>query len=475
MKPLIAVLMFCMSCNHAEYPAHNSILSDGGTTARVLLLDFQSKPVASADVKLSVIVQCATSLCPPVVMWQGKSDTNGIIVIPRTAIQESTLVGMPSHETRTLRSASWEKDKQAWSLWLMGRTEFICRQSDSPWTFRVADDWGSGRLSSTQLNPSNDFGLMHCWEEKGYFRKCMGPQMPDAGYTANLIGTNDSDISAVVSGETIHGPDKVAELTCSRLVTGADTFPENSKTWTLEYSIDGGIRPFHRALSLTQSGDLTVSNSSHRITGRASSEVMAKVTDFLKTAGKARPITPGPDQRSASFTLTSAGQTLELEASDAISELLVQTMDAMTKKALIGNWWESEWKFCHAVPQLTAEQMDPPIQTLTFRDDGQFSVSWPGGGAESPGRPGEPFIWVPDYTGSYSVFPAEDRVRLVFENGIHSPRDFAGDGDFELEDNKLVLRNLWLGTYKATQKPDICEMTFKRSKESLQASGRVHD
>jgi len=157
MKPLIAVLTFCMSCNHAESPAHNSILSDGRTTARVLLLDSQSKPVASVDVKLSVIVQCTTSLCPPVVMWQGKSGTDGIIVIPRTAIQESTFVGTPSHETRTLLSASWEKNKQAWSLWLMGRTEFICRQSDSPWTFRVADDWGSGRLSSTQLSPSNDF------------------------------------------------------------------------------------------------------------------------------------------------------------------------------------------------------------------------------------------------------------------------------------------------------------------------------
>jgi len=218
MKPLIAVLMFCMSYNHAGPRAHDSILTEGGTTARLLLLDSQSKPVASADVELSGIVQCANPICPPVVEWQGKSGTDGIIVIPRNAIHESAFVGTPAHETRILGSANWEEDKRAWTLWLMRRTGFICRQSGSRWTLRMADDWGSRRLSSAQLSPADDFGLMHCWEEKGYFRKCMGPQIPNAGYTANLIRAHESDISAVVTGETIHGPDKVAELTCSRLL-----------------------------------------------------------------------------------------------------------------------------------------------------------------------------------------------------------------------------------------------------------------
>ena len=242
----------------------------------------------------------------------------------------------------------------------------------------------------------------------------------------------------------------------------AQAVPRDLKTWTLEYSVDGGMTPFHRAVTLTQSGELSVSNFNDRITGHASPELMAKITDFLKAAKKARPCTPGPDQRSSSLTLTSPGLTLELEASDAISELLFQTMNATTKKALIGSWWESEWKLCHPAARLTAEQMDPPIQILAFRDDGRFSVTWQGGGAESPGRPGEPFIWLPDYSGSYSIFPDENRIQLVFENGVHSPRDFAGDGNFIIDDNKLVLRKLWLGTYSAKQKPDICEMTFTR-------------
>jgi len=242
----------------------------------------------------------------------------------------------------------------------------------------------------------------------------------------------------------------------------AQAVPRDLKTWTLEYSIDGGTTPFHRAVTVTQSGDLSVLYFDDRVTRHASPELMRKITDFMKVAKKARPLTPGPDQRYASLKLTSPGLTLELEAPDAISELLSQTMDATTKEALIGSWWESEWKLCHPAAQLTADQMDPPIQNLVFREDGHFSVTWQGGGAESPGRPGEPFIWVPDYSGSYSTFPDENRIHLIFEGGIRPPRDFSGDGNFTIDDNKLVLRNLWLGTYKAKQKPDICELTFKR-------------
>jgi len=255
----------------------------------------------------------------------------------------------------------------------------------------------------------------------------------------------------------------------------AQAVPRDLRTWTLEYSIDGGNTPFHRAVTLTKSGDLSVSYFDDRVTGRASPELMRKVADFLKVAKKARPFTPGPDQRAASLTLTAPGLNLELEAPDAITDLLLQTMNATTKKALIGSWWESEWKLCHPAAQLTAEQMDPPIQTLAFQEDGHFSVTWRGGGAESPGRPGEPFIWVPDYSGSYSIFADEDRIHLAFESGIHSPRDFAGDGGFQIEDNKLVLKNVWLGTYKAKQKPDICEITFTRSTEPVHAFGSARN
>lgn len=248
-------------------------------------------------------------------------------------------------------------------------------------------------------------------------------------------------------------------LPCAR----AQAVPHDLKTWTLEYSIDGGNTPFHRAVMVTQSGQLSVAYFDYRVTGQASPEVMRKVTDFLKVAKRARPFTPGPDQRYASLTLTSPGLRLELEAPASIDEVLLETMNTTTRKALIGNWWESERKFCHPAAQLTAEQMDPPIQTLAFQEDGRFSVTWRGGGAESPGRPGERFIWVPDYSGRFSIDSYQNVIHFTVENGIRSPRDFSGHGAFQIDDNKLVLHNVWLGTYKAEQKPDICEMTFKRS------------
>ena len=257
-----------------------------------------------------------------------------------------------------------------------------------------------------------------------------------------------------------------AHLNCAN----SQAVSRDLKTWSLEFSVDGGMTPFHRGLTVTQSGDLSVSNFNDRISGHASAELITKITDFLKVAKKARPFTPGPDQRSASLTLTSPGLTVELEAPAAISELFLQTMDATTKQALIGSWSESGWKLCHPAAQLTAEQIDTPIQNLVFREDGHFSVTWHGGGAESPGRPGEPFIWVPDYSGRYTILADYNGIRLVFETGIHSPRDFSGDGNFEIEDKKLVLRNLWLGTYKAKEKPDICEMTFKRTNEQPRGS-----
>jgi hypothetical protein len=264
----------------------------------------------------------------------------------------------------------------------------------------------------------------------------------------------------------------IAVFTCFASLppwASAQAVPRDLKTWTLEYSIDGGITPFHSAVTLTQAGDLTVSNFDNRVTGHASAELMTTITDFLKVAKKARPFTPGPDQRSVSLTLTSAGVTHELDVPNAIGDLLFQTMDTTMKNAFVGTWWESEWKLCHPAKQLTGEQMDPPIQSLTFSVDGHFSVTWPGGGAESPGRPGEPFIWVPDYSGRYIILSDYSGIRLVFEGGIHSPRDFSGNGNFDIDDKKLVLRNLWLGTYRAREKPGICEMTFKRINEPVPA------
>lgn len=250
-------------------------------------------------------------------------------------------------------------------------------------------------------------------------------------------------------------------------VASAQNLPHDVKNWKLEYAISGGNYPIHRGMTLTSSGDLTVWNFDSRVSGHASSELMTKIGDFLKTAKRARPFTPGPDQRYSTLTLTSPGVSAELEPSGSVTDLLFQTMDATMSKALLGSWWESEWKLCNPAAQITAEQVDPPIERLEFSGDGSFSVTWRGGGAEAPGRPGERFVWVPDYSGRYTISPDHNGIHLSFVNGIRAPRDFEGDGNFVVDDQKLVLMRLWLGTNKAKVKPDICEITFKRLSEPV--------
>jgi hypothetical protein len=134
-------------------------------------------------------------------------------------------------------------------------------------------------------------------------------------------------------------------------------------------------------------------------------------------------------------------------------------------RELLGTWWESEWRLCHPAAQLTAEPMDEPIASLVFQNDGHFSVTWRGGGARAYGDPSgkTPHVAVPDYSGRYVTFPDYGGITLTFERGIYTPRDFSGEGSFQITDDKLVLKRVWLGTYKAKQKPDICEITFRRS------------
>ena len=101
-------------------------------------------------------------------------------------------------------------------------------------------------------------------------------------------------------------------ISCAALVSfaNAQAVPPNLKIWTLEYSIDGGNNPYHRAVTVMQSGDLTVSNFDNRVTGHASTELITKITDFLKVAKKARPFCVGnvPRQQLHSYRFDKAFQ-----------------------------------------------------------------------------------------------------------------------------------------------------------------------
>ena len=259
-------------------------------------------------------------------------------------------------------------------------------------------------------------------------------------------------------------------------LASAQALPRDLKTWTLEYTAGGGMWPRGISLKLTQAGELDISNiAKSNVHTHASAELVTKIQEFLKVAHRARPTIPGPDQRYDELILTSAGVKYEL-APESVRDLLAETIDTVMNKELVGIWWESEWKLCHPAGQLTAEQMDAPIESLVFQNDGRFSVTWRGGGARAYNGPSSKPVHVslPDYSGRYATSPDSGTIRMTFEGGIYTPRDFSGEGGFQIDEGKLVLTRVWLGTYKAKQKPDICEMTFSRSTERVQTLGNAH-
>jgi len=135
---------------------------------RLLLMDAGSKPIVSAAAQLTNTVECVTIPCAAQVVWQGTSDTDGILVIPRSAINQTTVVTTRTHEPRTLSAATWVEEKQVWALRLMGHAATACKKYDNPWTLLVADDWGSARLSSAHASRLDEFGLMHCKRTKTF-------------------------------------------------------------------------------------------------------------------------------------------------------------------------------------------------------------------------------------------------------------------------------------------------------------------
>ena len=460
-KLLIPALAFTIACKSAQPADHSSILQEKGKTVRLVLADPSDKPIAGTNVELG---ECESAPCSPVVHWTQKSRADGSVDIPQALIQDRTVVATPVNEPRPLNAARWRENEKAWTIKLLGRVSMVCSKYDIRSTLLVAED-----SRSAQLEASDDLGLMQCYEGKGAFQICRGPQNPDEGFTAYLTRAGDN-ISARLTAETIAGRRELAQLDCLH-VAAAEALPRDLKTWAIEYSAVGGIAGLNRHLRLTESGELDIAfqpgeYASH-VRTHASPELVKRISDFLGVAQKQRqssrkPI--APDALYVSLALVANESKYMLETPDDLVSLLDLTINSTLKKAFVGTWSESEWKLCKPAAQLTADQMDPPIERLVFQEDDHFSVTWRGG-AEAPGRPGERFVWAPDYSGRYALQPDHNSIHMTFENGIRVPRDFSGDGSSRITGDKLILNNVWLGTYKAKQKPDICEMTFTRNSD----------
>ena len=224
---------------------------------------------------------------------------------------------------------------------LMGRVTTVCSQYDNSWVILVSDDW-----LSAKLNTSDELGLMHCEKGKDLFRTCEGPQVPDAGFTATFVRSGDR-ISARLDWRNDCRAASVCPVGVFHLGKG-QALPSNLKTWTLEYSLTGGIAGLNRHLRLTQDGNLTVSANSEplgsRISRPASAGLMAKIAKVLSSAQIEASTygTPIPDALNGSLALISDGSKYELDVPDSVHEFLNNIIDDTLKESLLGNWWESE-------------------------------------------------------------------------------------------------------------------------------------
>ncbi len=250
-------------------------------------------------------------------------------------------------------------------------------------------------------------------------------------------------------------------VVASSLMAHGQQLPHHLKKWQVEFAISGTNKGLDEKLTVDESGHLTVS---HRLDGshvnaEAPAEVMAKVKAWLATARRAKPEPPFPDKLEFSAVVTSGTHRYSLEPPEKFLPTLQSLFDSLFKRALLGSWRQSGWKLCTPVAQLTAADYDTPIDRLTFRKNGTFTVTWRGGGAHTGDLP---HVFHPDYQGMYESSPEMEYLSFKFTEGIVNPRDFSGDGHFAINDDQLTLKNIWLGTHQVPKKPNICELTFTR-------------
>ena len=261
--------------------------------------------------------------------------------------------------------------------------------------------------------------------------------------------------------------------------------PNASKRWLVRVTEDGGIAGIHKEMSIDSDGRLRSTSAGPAACPVALSDVQrieAVVARSRPNAWQAAYIPKGGtccDQIGVTFHLeleddrgrrTSHDTSWFSATAAAIPNDLADLftivnapVSACVPPSFVGSWWQSAWKLCKPVAQLTASEADPPIDDLVFRKDGTFSVTWRGGGAHTGDIP---HVFVPDYSGHFTVDPVGERVHLRIDNGLFVPGDFAGDGVYRLTDRELTLTRVWFGTRRAKQKPDICELTFTRKSPS---------
>ncbi|HEU4452188.1 MAG TPA: hypothetical protein VFR81_03975 [Longimicrobium sp.] len=118
---------------------------------------------------------------------------------------------------------------------------------------------------------------------------------------------------------------------------------------------------------------------------------------------------------------------------------------------IVGTWRQAGPAECGGVA-VAADSMG--IQELIIRPTGQFSVTW------------IPFETYKDYWGRYEYDRATGRLAMRVEGGNRVPPGIDLDGRAAVENGRLVMRDIWLGTPSGS--PDApaggpsCTVSFGR-------------
>jgi hypothetical protein len=224
--------------------------------------------------------------------------------------------------------------------------------------------------------------------------------------------------------------------------------------WTVESAMSGGIAGIRHSVTLAHDGTLEASDSRLRfhVTAKVSPQVVANVASLLATAEPAKPAGRAmPDAIESGLVVTTGGRKIPLQPIAAVAKALDDAFYDAVSRGIVGEWRQASWKLCSPATQIGAADVDPPIDKLRFDERGIFAVTWTGGQKTTP-----------DYSGHYTVAPAAGAIHMRADLSPDAPKDFSGEGTFGLSEGTLTLRNIWLGTKQAKQRPDVCELTFTR-------------
>ena len=152
------------------------------------------------------------------------------------------------------------------------------------------------------------------------------------------------------------------------LAFGGQSLPRDLKEWRLDYGRNGGIAGVMLHVTLARDGAIVVEDKARdgRVTGRASDDLMVKLSAFLRVARDEKPSAvtrpPVPDQIGQCLSVTTGGREYRLEVTSQLVDLMDEAMNVAAKHALVGTRRQSAWKLCKPMAQLAMSVMDPPIE-----------------------------------------------------------------------------------------------------------------